>query len=121
MEYGQGRIHETFHALPFESIIYLVTEEPDVQHPRLAPQPPIPPVNQGPGPGAGSSRLGEFFDLIRSEFEVATQDGNVWKEQRDQYEAKCAFHFSLRGDEIKELIVSTTASAGTWINPSIIV
>lgn len=57
-------------------------------HHRLAPQPPIPPVNQGPGPGAGSSRLGEFFDLIRGEFEVATQDGNVWKEQRDQYEAK---------------------------------
>ena len=43
----------------------------------------------------GSSRLGEFFDLIRNEFEVATQDGNVWKEQRDQYEAKCTSTLSF--------------------------
>jgi len=67
----------------------------------------------------GSSRLGEFFDLIRNEFEVATQDGNVWKEQRDQYEAKCPSILSCWKSKV--LIGSTTASTGTWINSSIIV
>ncbi|WWC90888.1 uncharacterized protein L201_005825 [Kwoniella dendrophila CBS 6074] len=38
---------------------------------------------------AGSSaRLNEFFDLIKNEFEQVGQDGNVWKAQRDEYEAK---------------------------------
>ncbi|WWD18901.1 hypothetical protein CI109_103357 [Kwoniella shandongensis] len=37
---------------------------------------------------SSSARLGEFFDLIKNEFEQVGADGNVWKQQRDEYEAK---------------------------------
>jgi hypothetical protein len=35
--------------------------------------------------------LNEFFELIKGEFDAATQDGTVWKAQRDEYESKCAY------------------------------
>ncbi|WWC71740.1 uncharacterized protein I206_105698 [Kwoniella pini CBS 10737] len=46
--------------------------------------------NQQPSVLSASSnaRLNEFFDLIKNEFEQVGQDGNVWKAQRDEYEAK---------------------------------
>lgn len=57
------------------------------QHTRLAPAPA--PHAGNPNAHSGSSaRLGEFFDLIKSEFDQVSQDGNIWKDQRDQYEAK---------------------------------
>ncbi|WWC93597.1 hypothetical protein V866_000432 [Kwoniella sp. B9012] len=33
-------------------------------------------------------RLNEFFELIKQEFEQVGQEGNIWKAQRDEYEAK---------------------------------
>ncbi|WOO78624.1 Transcriptional repressor rco-1 [Vanrija pseudolonga] len=39
-------------------------------------------------PPASIARLGEFFDLIKAEFETVAQDGGNWKVQRDEYEAK---------------------------------
>jgi glucose repression regulatory protein TUP1 len=37
---------------------------------------------------ASGQRLNEILDLVRNEFETASQDGTVWKAQRDEYEAK---------------------------------
>jgi hypothetical protein len=43
----------------------------------------------GSGPASiVNPRLNEFFDLIRGEFDAASQDGGVWKQQRDDYEQK---------------------------------
>ncbi|ODO06679.1 hypothetical protein I350_04037 [Cryptococcus amylolentus CBS 6273] len=35
-----------------------------------------------------TTRLNELFDLIRQEYETLGADGNVWKQQRDEYESK---------------------------------
>lgn len=35
-----------------------------------------------------TARLNELFDLIRQEYETLGTDGNIWKQQRDEYEAK---------------------------------
>jgi hypothetical protein len=54
------------------------------QHHRL-------PVAQPPATLSSSAtnpRLNECFDLIRTEFDTAAQEGGVWKIQRDEYEQK---------------------------------
>ena len=56
------------------------------QHHRLAPNPA--PSNPSVLSGGSNPRLNEFFDLIKGEFEAASQDGGVWKQQRDEYEQK---------------------------------
>ncbi|KAK1926929.1 putative general transcriptional repressor [Papiliotrema laurentii] len=55
-------------------------------HHRLPPS--TAPTNPSVLSSATNSRLNEFFDLIKSEFDAATQDGTVWKQQRDDYEQK---------------------------------
>jgi len=57
------------------------------QHHRLAPT-AAPPANPGAISAATNPRLNEFFDLIKAEFDAASQDGSVWKSQRDEYEQK---------------------------------
>jgi hypothetical protein len=57
------------------------------QHHRLAPT-AAPPANPSVIPAATNPRLNEFFDLIKGEFDAASQDGSVWKSQRDEYEQK---------------------------------
>jgi len=59
------------------------------QHHRLAPT-AAPPANPGAISAATNPRLNEFFDLIKGEFDAASQDGSVWKSQRDEYEQKSA-------------------------------
>nr|ODN98800.1 glucose repression regulatory protein TUP1 [Cryptococcus depauperatus CBS 7855] len=39
-------------------------------------------------PASSNSRLNELFDAIKQEYETVGTDGNVWKQQRDEYEAK---------------------------------
>ena len=71
------------------------------QHHRLPPS--TAPTNPSVLSSATNSRLNEFFDLIKSEFDAATQDGTVWKQQRDDYEQKsasnrtCPISHSIRG------------------------
>lgn len=57
------------------------------QHHRL---PPAAAPSNVPGgvPPASAQRLNEFFDLIKQEFETVAQDSNIWKAQRDEYEAQ---------------------------------
>lgn len=63
-----------------------VSQSPSLkQHHRLAPAPAVASSNQGPS----TARLGEYFDLIKNEFDTVSQDGIIWKQQRDQYEEKC--------------------------------
>ncbi|CAD6587949.1 MAG: proteinral transcription repressor, partial [Tremellales sp. Tagirdzhanova-0007] len=38
--------------------------------------------------GSSSARVNEFLELIRNEYETVSQDGNIWKAQRDEYETK---------------------------------
>lgn len=65
------------------------------QHHRLAPS-TAPPANPSvlAGGSATNPRLAEFFELIKGEFDAASQDGNVWKQQRDDYEQKSGYHSS---------------------------
>ena len=58
------------------------------QHHRLAPA--TAPTNPSVLSSSSNPRLNEFFELIKGEFDAASQDGNVWKAQRDEYEAKRA-------------------------------
>lgn len=59
------------------------------QHHRLAPT--TAPTNPSVLSSSSNPRLNEFFELIKGEFDAATQDGTVWKAQRDEYESKCAY------------------------------
>ena len=56
------------------------------QHHRLPPT--SAPANPGVLSASANSRLNEFFDLIKSEFDAVGTDGSVWKAQRDEYEQK---------------------------------
>ncbi|WVQ81922.1 hypothetical protein IAT38_004049 [Cryptococcus sp. DSM 104549] len=44
-----------------------------------------------------TSRLNEYFDLIKQEYEQIGADGNVWKQQRDEYEAKVQLQINELG------------------------
>lgn len=58
------------------------------QHHRLPPAAAPSAAPLSAVPPASIARLGEFFDLIKAEFETVAQDGGNWKVQRDEYEAK---------------------------------
>jgi hypothetical protein len=47
---------------------------------------------------ASGQRLNEILDLVRNEFETASQDGTVWKAQRDEYEAKSEWESELESE-----------------------
>lgn len=74
---------------------------PAPQHRQLQPTAPPAPVNvavsvvpPGPGappphhPGASAARLDECLETVRREFELASQDINTLRSQRDDYDGK---------------------------------
>jgi hypothetical protein len=79
---------DTRRYLPDKPLCSSPAELTIIQHTRLAPAPAAHSGNPSIH-SSSSARLGEFFDLIKSEFDQVSQDGNIWKDQRDQYEAKC--------------------------------
>jgi hypothetical protein len=79
---------DTLRYLPDKPLCSSPVELTPIQHTRLAPAPAAHSGNPSIH-SSSSARLGEFFDLIKSEFDQVSQDGNIWKDQRDQYEAKC--------------------------------
>ncbi|KAK4687936.1 general transcriptional corepressor TUP1, partial [Tremellales sp. Uapishka_1] len=61
-------------------------------HHRLPPTSASAPNPTGLSASGSGLRLNEFFELIKNEFETVAQEGNVWKAQRDEYEAKLQQH-----------------------------
>lgn len=58
---------------------------PLIQHRNL--QPTVPPA-QGPSQQPSHTRLSECFDIIRSEFDVLSQDIVHLRNQRDEFDTK---------------------------------
>lgn len=54
------------------------------QHHRLPPA--VPSAGNTGIPPHSVARLGELFDLIKTEFESVAQDSSLWKVERDEYE-----------------------------------
>lgn len=59
-----------------------------IQHRSL--QPTVPPT-QGPAQQPSHTRLSECFEIIRSEFDVLTQDIGHLRNQRDEFDTKGSF------------------------------